>query len=89
MAVYLLREMCSMTWVRSLSSSYSLCNGDFFLACDFLIALSSLPGVWGAPMVLCGLLCRQNPASGQAWSGPASLNTSLVLSTALLAPPPR
>lgn len=92
MELYLLQDVRLMTWISSLSSGYSLFDGDFFPGCGFLIAPSALPGASGAPRSALGLLPRRNPASGQAWPGLASLDTSLVLATCYLQPywpPPR
>lgn len=80
----ILSELCMVLYLREITFNdldkiFVLCSGDFFPCCGFLVVPSSLAGVWGVPMVSCGLLPRQNQASEQAWPGPASLDASLVL----------
>lgn len=82
----ILSELCMVLYLREITFNdldkiFVLCSGDFFPCCGFLVVPSSLAGVWGVPMVSCGLLPRQNQASEQAWPGPASLDASLVLDT--------
>lgn len=82
----ILSELCMVVYLREITFNdldkiFVLCSGDVFPCCGFLVVPSSLAGVWGVPMVSCGLLPRQNQASEQAWPGPASVDASLVLDT--------